>query len=399
MLRSSVRRYAHCTVLFSLLAAAGCSSQDAPADGAAGAQAQAGSTANVGGSSPNGGAGAGQTAGGSSTDAGMSNGGAPIAGSGNGGAGGVGVTAGTGGSAGGTPVAGAGPAGGAGGGASDPGYTSPPRDINITRSGLVTTNFTPADAAPGATSFHGGAQQQARFNADAPKVQKKLVIGLGGVGTGPHNGGGLAWATDRGYHTIGLDYYNASGGDQGNNYRASWSGENVGDANVGPMNSIMNRVKTGLSYLQQKDPGADWAYYLDAQGNVRWNDVIVFGYSFGAQTGAAGTKYVALHRLVATSGPGISDTAAWVSELPNKTPGTRSFTISGIDDGGHKNHMATATRLGWPGQEVNTSAAKPPYGDSHLLAVAFGHSEFCSLPTNVLANADEVCEHAFGYTK
>lgn len=272
----------------------------------------------------------------------------------------------------------------------------PPRDIDIVPGrGDVTVSFSPVDAAPGAKSFHGG-QQQARFKSNAPKIQKKLVIGLGGVGTGPHNGGGLAWAADRGFHTIGLDYFNASGGDQGKNYLESWSGEDLGDADVGQINSIMNRVKTGLAYLQKQDPGADWAYYLDAAGNVRWNDVIVFGYSFGGQTGAAGTKYVALHRLVATSAPGISAEAAWVTTMPNVTPGNRSYTISGTDDGGHANHMATATRLGWPGQVVNTSASTPPYNNSSLLEVAFGHSEFCSLPKNVLANADQVCEWAFG---
>jgi hypothetical protein len=316
----------------------------------------------------------------------------------------AGTNPGTGGSTGGTSTGGTGtggvPAtGGTGGGSAEPGYTPPPRDIMIQPgNGPTTINFTPGDAAPGATSFHGGSQQ-ARFNAGAPKVQKKLVIGLGGVGTGPHNGGGLAWAADRGYHTIGLDYFNASGGDQGKNYLESWSGEDVGDANVGPMNSIMNRVKTGLAYLQAQDPGDDWAYYLDAQGNVRWNDVIVFGYSFGGQTAAAATKYVALHRVVATSAPGISETAAWVMDMPAVTPGNRCFSISGTDDGGHKNHMATATRLGWPGMEIATSTSAPPYDNSSLLAVDFGHSEFCSLPQNVLANADELCEWAFGFSK
>jgi hypothetical protein len=321
---------------------------------------------------PGGGAPGGGAAG-SSSNAGT--GGNPLVGGGNGGGGGS--------------------TGGAGGGSSDPGYSDPPRDINVQRSDNVTINFTPQQAAPGAMAFHGGTQQ-ARFNGGAAKIQKKLVIGLGGVGTGPHNGGGLGWAADRGYHTIGLDYFNASGGDMGNNYRESWSGEDVGDADVGQINSIMNRVKTALPYLQEQDAGADWAYYLDAQGEVRWNDVIVFGYSFGAQTGAAGTKYVALHRLVATSGPGINESATWVME-PGKTPGNRCFTISGTDDGGHENHMATATRLGWPGAKVETWTTAPPYNNSSLLAVDFGHSEFCSLPTNVLANADEVCEWAFGY--
>jgi dienelactone hydrolase len=263
--------------------------------------------------------------------------------------------------------------------------------------GNVSNSFSPGDAAPGATSFHGSAQQ-ARFDEGAPSVQKKLVLGLGGVGTGAHNGGGLAWAADRGYHVIGIDYFNQTGGDQGLAYLESWSGEDLsGDADVGAMNSIENRVKTGLDYLQGQDPGADWAYFQDTEGNVRWNDVIIFGYSFGGQTGAAATKYVPLHRVVATSAPGISESAEWVMSMPNVTPGYRSFSISGTADGGHDNHMATATRLGWPGAEVETWSSAPPYDDSSLLAVDFGHSEFCSLPVGVLANADEVCEHAFGY--
>ena len=60
--------------------------------------------------------------------------------------------------------------------------------------------------------------------------------------------------------------------------------------------------------------------------------------------------------------------------------------------------MATALRLGWPGPAVDTWTSAPPYDNSSLLSVEFGHSEFCSLPTGVLANADEVCEYAFGYT-
>jgi hypothetical protein len=369
-------------LLLSLLGATACNSESPPSETMGGGGGQG----VIPGGGTGGGSSAGQAAGAAPGVAGNTSGGA---------AAGNAPTAGAGGSPGGGASAGS-PGGGMGGGSADPGYSDPPRDINIQRTGSVTISFTPGQAAPGAMSFHGG-NQQARFNADADKIQKKLVIGLGGVGTGPHNGGGLGWAADRGYHTIGLDYFNASGGDMGNNYRESWSGEDVGDANVGQINSIMNRVKTGLAYLQMQDAGADWAYYLDAQGEVRWNDVIVFGYSFGAQTGAAGTKYVALHRLVATSGPGINESATWVMEMPNKTPGNRSFTISGTDDGGHEDHMATATRLGWPGTEVQTWTSAPPYDNSSLLAVDFGHSEFCSLPTNVLANADAVCDWAFGY--
>jgi hypothetical protein len=376
-----------CTLLLLLFGSAGCSSPNLPNEPS---PAQAGTSASLGG-------------GGSGTvgaAAGQGGGGLPAAGGASGGGSVEGGSAGTNVSGGAGPGGTAGTAGssGAAGAGNEAGYTAPPRDINVMPGrGDVSISFTPAQAAPGATAFHGGTQV-ARFKANAAKLQKKLVIGLGGIGTGPHNGGGLGWAADRGYHTIGIDYFNASGGDQGKNYLESFSGEDVGDANVGPMNSIMNRVKTALTYLQAQDGGADWAYYLDAQGSVRWNDVIVFGYSFGGQTGAAATKYVALHRLVATSAPGIDMDAAWVKDMPNKTPGNRCFTITGTTDGGHENHLATAMRLGWPGQPVETWMSTPPFGGSSLLEVDFGHSEFCSLPKNVLANADAVCEHAFGYT-
>ncbi len=382
-------------LLPSLLALAACGGENSPATGSGGqggvpsggsAGSSAGQTSGASGSA---GVGPGGSGSGGVSGSGGSLGGSGASGGGAGGANTAGAGAGTGG----------GTAGAAGaGGGTEPGYSDPPRDITVqVARGNVSLSFQPSDAAPGATSFHGNAQQ-ARFNAGAAKIQKKLVIGLGGIGTGAHNGGGLGWAADRGYHTMGLDYFNASAGDQGKNYLESWSGEDVGDATVGAANSIMNRVKTGLAYLQRQDPGADWAYYLDAQGNVRWNDVIVFGYSFGGQTGAAGTKYVALHRLVATSAPGIAEQASWATSMPSVTSVKRCFTITGTEDGGHESHLATATRLGWPGQPVETWTSTPPYDGSSLLKVDFGHSEFCSLPTNVLANADAVCEHAFGYS-
>jgi hypothetical protein len=393
MARLISERLLRCTLLMALFPALGCSGNEGPPSPTGGQGGAAASNGGASGGQPGSG-----TAGAGAGTAGAA--GAAAATGGLGGASGAGGTAGgsapTGGASAGAATAGT---SGAAGGGSEPGYGNPPRDIDVqTARGNVTISFTPQEAAPGAKSFHGVAQQ-GRFDAGAAKIQKKLVIGLGGIGTGAHNGGGLGWAADRGYHTLGLDYFNASGGDQGRNYLESWSGEDVGDGDVGAVNSIMNRVKTGLSHLHDKDPGADWAYYLDAQGNVRWNDVIVFGYSFGGQTGAAGAKYVALHRVVATSAPGIAEEAAWVKDMPNVTPGSRCFTITGTDDGGHENHLATATRLGWPGQNVDTWTSAPPYAGSSLLSVDFGHSEFCSLPMNVLANADAVCEWAFGYTK
>ncbi len=362
--------YVGCIFSFGLSALIGCSADGAKApDDASDAGASAAGTGGSAGSPAPGAAGS-------------------MAMAGTGGLGGLGT--------GGAGAPSGGSAGSAGKPVGEPGYGPAPREIMITPGrGDFSIEFEPSAAAPGATTFHG--KQKARFDESAPRIQKKLVIGLGGIDTGPANGGGVAWAGDRGYHTLGIDYFNKTSGQDGLVYLETWSGEDTtAEANVSALDCIMNRVKTGLVYLQAQDPGADWAYYLDQAGDVRWNDVIVFGYSYGGQTGAAATKYVALHRLVATSSPHIDDTATWVS-TQNVTSGYRSYAISGTLDGGHAEHMETATRLGWPGQEVATWQSSPPYDDSSLLAVDFGHSEFCSLPEDVLPGMDALCEFAFGY--
>src|SRR5262249_23471216 len=149
------------------------------------------------------------------------------------------------------------------------------------------------------------------------------------------------------------------------------------------------------AYLQMIDQGGDWAYYLNADGSVRWNDVIAFGYSFGAQTVVAATKYVPLWRGVATSGPSLDPTKdMWLTAMPNVTPPSHSYMISGNMDGGNTEHFAATMALGWLGTKVNASTGMPPYMDSHVLEVNFGHSEFCSVN-----GFDAVCDYVFGTKK
>jgi hypothetical protein len=293
------------------------------------------------------------------------------------------------GGSGGTGSAGASGTGGAGG---DP---PPPSDLKIDMTRRdAQLSFSPTAADPAAKPIHGN--NFAVFHQSAAVYQKKLVIGLHGVHNGAGPPGTLGWAAMRGFHVFGVDYADDDGGENGQGYLEIWSGEDKSTSvTVAPANSVMNRVKTGLAYLEMIDPGADWGYYLNADGSVRWSDVIAFGYSFGAQTVVAGTKYVALSRGIATSGPSLDPTKdAWLTAMPNVTPVDRSYMISGNMDGGNTEHFAAAAALGWLGTKVNASTGMPPYMDTHVLEVNFGHSEFCSVN-----GFDAVCDYVFGTKK
>jgi hypothetical protein len=295
-------------------------------------------------------------------------------------------------SSGGASAGGEANAGGGGAGGSEGGLYAPaPRDIMVdTSRGNMTIEVNVQDADPAAEAFHGGGQP-ASFDAGAAVIRKKLVIGLHGIGNGPGPGGAISWAAQRGFHTLMLDYFNTESGDQGAGYLEIWSGEDhTPDFEVTPVNSVRNRVKTALTWLATNDPGADWGYYLNADGSVRWSDVIAFGYSFGGQTAAAATKLDALDRAIATSAPGI-DADAPMMAMPSITPGERGWALFDETDGGERKGAA-ATALGWPGMPVDTTQVAAPYMDSHILLLnGGGHSEFCSRP-----DFDTQCEIAFG---
>jgi dienelactone hydrolase len=309
-------------------------------------------------------------------------------------AGGAGPTTGGGGAAAGgaAPLAGTSAGGAAGSGGDSPNnpgnYPDPPRDIMVTGTEKVSIGFAPSDADAQAS----GSQHYGEFDP-TKKVQKKLVLPLGGVNSDPWR---MGWAVDRGYHVLTVDLWNDYPKDAGYpEYLESWSGEDKSQTvNQNPANSVMARVKAGLNFLASNDPGSDWAYYLDGNKDVRWNDVIVFGYSFGGQMGVAASKYVAADRIVITSSPNVPIDSPWLA-LPAKTPGARCYVLGGNKDGEHKTHMDEAALLGWPGDVINVTHVAPPYA-SHRLEVDDGHSSFCGRPFNDgMIDWDSMCEFMF----
>jgi pimeloyl-ACP methyl ester carboxylesterase len=258
----------------------------------------------------------------------------------------------------------------------------------ITRTDKISVGFAPSAADPQAS----GSQHYAEFDPKKP-LQSKLVIPLGGVNSDPWK---MGWAVDRGYHVLTVDLWNDYPKDPGYpEYLESWSGEDKSQTvNQNPANSVMARVKAGLKYMAENDPGSDWAYFLDAAGEVRWNDVIVFGYSFGGQMGVAASKYIAADRIIITSAPNVPMDSPWLKQ-ESKTPPGRCYFLGGNKDGEHKTHMDETALLGWPGDVLNVTKLPPPYATNRL-EVDDGHSSFCGRPFNDgMIDWDSICEFMF----
>lgn len=316
-----------------------------------------------------------------------SGGAAPVGGSAGVNAGGTaGVSAGGTGGAGGQGGASGGTAGAGGSNPNNPGnYPPPPREIMVTNTAEVSTDYN------GSTGTFDPTKT----------IQKKLFVPMGGVNSGPMNFG---WAVERGYHMIAVPVANGYPDDEFHReYLEAWSGENLGAGiNQPPENSVMGRVKSMLAYLVENDPGADWGYYLDTAGEVRWNDVIVFGYSFGGQMGVAATKYVALDRVVITASPNVPIDAPWLTEMPNITPVERCYQFVGYNEGEHETHINETALLGWLGEpfDVGDGVQDPPPYPSNILTVDDGHSQFCGRPFNDgMKDWDAICEWMFATVK
>jgi dienelactone hydrolase len=259
--------------------------------------------------------------------------------------------------------------------------------------------FNVTDADPTASGFHGG-NQLASFDG-SKTVQGYLVITMGGIGGGPHTGGAYQWAVGRGFHAFSPDIVTSpgGGGNGGLIYAESWSGQDLTDVvNVTPQNGAMGRTKAALAYLTTNDPGAGREYYLDSNGEVLWNRVIIWGYSWGGQAAFAASKFVAAHRIVPTSAPNIptdEPESAWITEMPNMTDPANMYAINDGED----EFWAVLETAGWIGPPVriadsgNTLLVQRPFNGSHMLDMTGGHTEFCSLPGEAF---DAACDEAFG---
>jgi len=370
------------------------------AGGAAGTAGTAGPAGSPGGST---GAGGTETAGvAGSSPAGST--GSGVAGSGVAGSGAAGS---------GTPDAGTSDAATTGtGGSTAAGDTPAWREINIQDSKQHNVRFSAFMADPTVTNDeanHSGDNEIAEVNTSKP-LKKKLCVVLTGIGTGPGQGIG-DWAGGQGYHVFQVGYSNdismAANGDTntatpGNTRMNQFDGKGrtPSNANTKRADSIEERVIKGIQYLETADPGADWGWFLNQDGTMRWSDGCFIGYSYGATHLAVIARYVRLGLGVSVSGPqseGHPD-ADWL-KMPSATPLERVFAMWGSQDepavgaNGYSSHYTVTTMLlGYLGSvtHLTVGGPNPPYAGLHRFSVdGQGHTEFCA------GNPPDYCNYMF----
>lgn len=254
---------------------------------------------------------------------------------------------------------------------------------------------------------HAGDQQAMKFDPSKP-AKGKLAIVLGGIGGGPGPGGIYGYAIGRGYHAFLVatqtkvssapDMYKGkddmeSNRQVGDARMEAWDGKDrVTWLDVQRADSVERRTELALKHAQEEDPGSDWAYYLNADGSVRWSDVVMVGYSFGSQTIAMVAKYVRFSRAITTSGPQDEGfpKATWIT-APSATPLERMYLMVGAQadyppaSGDVGNKIDTVKAAGWVGEPLNVHKGDvptlytPPFKGANLLVlVGQGHSEMCA---------------------
>jgi hypothetical protein len=196
----------------------------------------------------------------------------------------------------------------------------------------------------------------------------KLVIFLGGYTNPP-----VAWRdhgkklAEFGFHAV-LPAYNnrwsgCTGADCDRNTR--WEalvGEDVSSAIVASRaDSAEGRVVTILKHLATADPGGDWGYYLDAEGNLLYDRAIIAGISHGAASTGVYASRRGFFRAVMHSG-------GWGNPGANPlTPVSEWFGFAHTADDSFDPIVKSWDDAKMLGSRTSIDGQSPPYGGAHKL--------------------------------
>jgi hypothetical protein len=295
-------------------------------------------------------------------------------------------------------------------GASGIGMDTPaPRPINTDHAGFREKTFTAQSLDPMATQGHATSTEYAAVDTSKP-LMKQLCVVLTDMNMPP----GIAtadWMYPHGFHVLQIAYENditmGPAGDTdpltpGNTRMDQFDGAGrVTWVTIALADSLQERVVKALQHMVTADPGGDWGWYLNPDGNsVRWSDGCFVGFGYGGTMAAVIAHNIRLAHAVSLSAPqaeGRPD-AAWLT-ADSATPPDRVFAIYGQNDtpaaaGGYNDTTAALGYLGAVtvvGLSAQPSATNP-YGGSHRLELqGSGKGSYCN------AGADyPPCLYSFG---
>lgn len=253
-------------------------------------------------------------------------------------------------------------------------------DVDVSDPQLYEFELDPAELDP--TVVDNLAQQYAHLDTRVEPIGK-LVVFLPGYTNTPGN-----WRNHsiqlagHGFHVVVPDYANdwscgAMGGSCSEDTR--WEalvGEDVSEViDISRADSAEGRAITILRHLEEVHPGGDWGYYLDDEGNLRGEHLIIAGISHGAASTGLYASRRFTHRAVMHSG------AWWNVPRDPATPIDAFYGLSHADDEQHQGHLDAWESAGLPGTPTIIEDVPPPYGDSHRLVATtpngYPHCSVC----------------------
>jgi hypothetical protein len=141
--------------------------------------------------------------------------------------------------------------------------------------------------------------------------------------------------------------------------------------------AAVTRLAVALAALDDIFPKGGWGRYLDASGAVRWEDVVVGGWSAGSGNSAYLAGKRALDGVLFFSGPQDiypnpkgegAVLADWLME-ERATPGCVHFGVLNTED--HNEMVPEAWDFcGLPDVWSDVDRDAPPYGDAHRLTTS-----------------------------
>lgn len=176
----------------------------------------------------------------------------------------------------------------------------------------------------------------------------KLFLFLPGSNSSPFAYDGVQkLAAEKGYHSLGISYSNATISPlcSGSNDSLCFdkvrgeviTGADLSDTvNVNVSNSINNRVLKALQYLNTNFPTENWGQFYNGS-TILWNKIAVAGHSQGGGHAAFIAKHNTVDRVVLLASPKdyfvapLNKAAAWIND-PSITPTCRYYALTHEDD-------------------------------------------------------------------
>jgi len=154
--------------------------------------------------------------------------------------------------------------------------------------------------------------------------------------------------------------------------------------------SAEGRVIVMLEHLVTAHPGGDWGYYLNSDGSLRDEHVVIAGISHGATNTGLFASRRPFHRAVMHSG------GYWrIGDSP-ATPIGEIFGFSHTDDSQHMGHLDSWMSGGIVGAPTSIDGASRPYGDTRqLITSAPNGYPHCSVAVSSNSPMDAMGNYLF----